>query len=202
MLGPEERAGLRVLVDALGWVGALRVGVALEWRRIRGEPFGDLPAAEGHAEVGSRAQAGPAVLLYRVLRERVGDERALAIVAKAVEEGAIAFLSRSIGRLDRAEIGALDDAGREHFAKDRAARFPNATLEWRALTADAVSFDVTACRLVELVVHAGHPELAPLFCAGDARFFGEVEEGAVLDRPTTIAGGDPVCRFTIRWRDA
>jgi hypothetical protein len=54
---------------------------------------------------------------------------------------------------------------------------------------------------VELVRHAGHPELAPLFCVGDARYFREVEAEAELLRPTTLAAGDDRCRFTIRFEE-
>jgi hypothetical protein len=188
-----------VLADELGWVAALRVGAAVQWRQLRREPFGELPAAKGFKEAGSRDQAGPAVLLYRVLRERVGQERALHIVGRAVEEGAISFLGRSLGRLDRATIDALDDAGRKAYARDKAAKFPNAELEWVEISGEQVRFEVKACRLVALVGHAGHPELAPLFCKGDERFFGEVQENAELIRPTTLAGGDDRCRFTIWW---
>ena len=178
----------------------MRVGARVQILTLRGEPFADLPRAEGFKEVGSRAQAGPAILLYRALA-RYGPERALAVVGRAVEEGAIAFLSKSIGRLDRTELEALDAEGRRMFAQDRAAKFPNAEVEWKEISATQVSFVVTACRLVQLGHHAGHPELAPLFCSGDARFFGEVERDAELIRPTTIAGGDDHCSFTIRYRE-
>ncbi len=198
MLGPEERAGLGVLVDALGWLGALRVGLAVQWASARGAPFADLPPATTADEAGSRAQAGPAVLLYRALGRRVAGAEALRLTGRAVEEGAIAFLGRTLGPLDRGALDGMGPAEREAWAQGKAAAFPNATVVWKTVTRHEVVFEVTACRLVQLVAHAGHPELAPLFCVGDGRYFGEIEPGTELVRPTTIAGGGERCRFTIR----
>ena len=65
-----DRAAFRVLWGHLGLWRALRLGVSLQRRVDRGEPFADLPPATDAREAGSRAQAGPAVLLYRLLRER------------------------------------------------------------------------------------------------------------------------------------
>lgn len=199
MLDATERAALAVLGRRLGWLGALRVGVAVERARRRGEPFADLPPAGDAKEAGSRAQAGPAILLYRALRDRVSADDARAITGEAVSAGALVFLRASLGPLRRAALAALDDAGRRAFAADRADRFPNATLTWDEVSADRVAFTVHACRLVTLVAHAGHPELAPLFCAGDAAYFGAVEPGVVLDRPETLAGGGAACRFSLRF---
>ena len=198
MLGPEERAGLKALVAELGVARAVRVGLRVQLEAARGEPFGHLPAADSAQERGSRAQAGPAVLLVRALRRSMSDEDALRVTARVVEEGALIFLARTLGRLDRAAVDALSDAEREAWAKAKAGAFPNATVEWRSVTAREVVFEVTACRLVQLVHQVGEPQLAPLFCSADARYFGEVEPGTELVRPTTIAAGHDRCRFTLR----
>jgi hypothetical protein len=63
-----------------------------------------------------------------------------------------------------------------------------------------VKFTISRCRLVELVLQAGKPELAPLFCQGDARFFGSVEPDVELLRPDTIARGGASCPFTIQFK--
>jgi hypothetical protein len=198
VLGPIERGALQVLASELGWRKALMVGISIERALARGEPFQGLPAPDGAREEGSRALAGPAVVMYRALRER-HPERALAVAARAVEEGTVVFLRMSAGSLRRAEVAALDDEGRKRFTEDRAARFPSAEIVWNTVSAERVSFTVTRCRLVELVRWAGHPELAPLFCAGDARHFGSVEPGIQLHRPTTLAEGAPSCPFTLEW---
>ncbi len=201
MLGPEERTGLRVLVGELGWIRALRVGLSVQLAAARGEPFGDLPPATDTNERGSRAQAGPAVLLYRALKRHVDEPEALRITGRAVEEGALTFLARTIGRLDRDAIDAMSEAERDAWARAKADAFPNATVEWKEIGAQKVVFEVTACRLVQLLHHVGEEQLAPLFCKGDGRYFGEVEPGTELIRPTTIAAGDDRCRFTIRGTD-
>jgi hypothetical protein len=202
MLGPEERAALRVLVEELGWLGALRVGASVQVASLRGQPFGDLPRATDRKERGSRDQAGPAILLFRALAPRVGEAEARRITGRAVEVGAIAFLSRTLGRLDRDAIDRMDEAERARWAKAKADAFPNAEVVWKEVGRQRVVFEVTSCRLVELVAHAGHPDLAVLFCAGDARYFGEVEPGTELVRPTTIASGGDRCRFTIQATEA
>lgn len=201
MLDGTERAALRVLVRNLGLLGALRVGIAVERARRRGEPFADLPAATDGKERGSRAQAGPAVLLYRALLERMSEAEALRVTGEAVVAGALVFLTRTLGPLRRSEVAALDEDGRRRFAEDRADRFPNATLTWDEISAERVRFTVHRCRLVELVAHAGHRELAPLFCLGDARWFGNVEPGVRLERPTTLADGAASCPFTLTWAE-
>lgn len=202
MLGPEERAALRVLVEELGWFGALRVGASVQLAGLRGQPFADLPPATDRKERGSREQAGPAILLFRALTRRVGDVEALRVTGRAVEVGSIAFLSRTLGPLDRDALEAMDDAERDAWARTKADAFPNADVEWKEVGRRRVVFEVTSCRLVQLVAHAGHPELADLFCAGDARYFGEAEPGTELIRPTTIASGGDRCRFTIQATEA
>ena len=197
LLDELDRTAVRVLVKNLGWLGALRVGAGVEWRTRRGEPFADLPPAVGFHEEGSRAQAGPAIVMYRILCDRVGRDEALRITGEVIDEAAQVFLAQSVGTLDRDEIDGLDEEGRDAFARDRAARFPNATLEWNEISSVRVAFTVTACRLHSLVVHAGHPELGPLFCKGDARFF--AQKGVRLTRPGTLAQGHDGCPFSLEW---
>jgi len=201
VLDAIDRVALRVLVRRLGLLRALRAGVAVQWRTARGEPFADLPPAEGFAETGSRAQAGPAIVLYRVLAQRHDPSVALQITGEVIEEAALVFLRQSLGFIERDEVTGLDDDARRRFAEERAARFPNATLTFDEIGPERVRFTVHRCRLVELVHHAGHPELAPLFCRGDARYFGEVQPGVRLTRPGTLAQGDPSCPFTLAWEE-
>ncbi len=126
---------------------------------------------------------------------------ALSITAEVIEAASIEFLTDTVGLLRRAELADLDDAGRAAFVADRGSRFANATVRWDHIGADRVEFTVTACHLVELVRRVGHPELAPTFCTGDARFFGSVEPNVVLVRSQTIAGGAATCPFHLSWRD-
>ena len=74
-------------------------------------------------------------------------------------------------------------------------------MTWDEISTRGVRFTISRCRLAELARQTGHPELAPLFCKGDARFFGEIEKDVTLTRPPTIADGASHCHFHIAWRD-
>lgn len=190
-----------MLWNRLGFRDAVRVGLRVQRRAGRGEPFAELPPTDDWREAGSREQAGPAILLYDELRDLVHEAEALSITAEVVEEAAVVFLGRTIGSLRRSDLAPLDEAARRAFVEERGRRFPNATLTWDEVSPSRVRFTVHACRLVELVVQAGRPELAPLFCQGDARFFGTVEPDVELLRPETIAGGGAACPFTIQFKE-
>ena len=82
----------------------------------------------------------------------------------------------------------------------RGERFFNATIRWEEVTADEVRFTVLRCRFPGLCEAAGVPELAPVFCEGDAVFFGQVEPDVELQRSQTIAGGAESCPFVLRLR--
>ncbi|MCA9546965.1 MAG: L-2-amino-thiazoline-4-carboxylic acid hydrolase [Myxococcales bacterium] len=167
----------------------------------RGEPFAHLPPPADAKDAGSRAQLGPAIVLHRELTRR-GHPEARAIVAQAVHAGALAFLGRTVGPISRQALGGMTPAERRTWLAALGERFPNATLSWEATGPDRVSFRVTACRFVALCRAVGAADLAPLFCAGDATFFGTVEPDVRLDRPHTLAEGGPDCPFTLSWKEA
>lgn len=198
-LGSIERTALGVLRRRLGLRRSLTVGLRTQRRVARGEPFDRMPPADDARERASRAQAGAAVVLYEELRAVVHEAEALSITAEVVEESAVVFLQRTLGPLRRADLEPLSDDARRAFVEERGARFPNATPEWEEISADRVRFAVHRCRLVELVRQVGHPELAPLFCQGDARFFGTQQPDVRLERPTTLASGGDRCAFTLRF---
>ena len=193
-------AGLQRLYILLGSSMATRVVARVVAQQARGAPFRHLPPATTWRERGSRQQAGDAIRLYRALLALTSPDRARDVAADVIEAGGVRFLRQTIGPLRRADLAALDPAGRAAFLADRGQRFPNATPEWTTVEAERVSFTISACRLVSLVTEAGHPELGPMFCASDARFFGSVEPDVLLERPTTLAAGDPACAFHLRWR--
>jgi hypothetical protein len=196
----SARAALSVLVRRLGLIPGVRIGLAVEARVRRGEPFAHLPPAVERRERLSRAQAGPAFVLYRVLRaQRLDEAGARALVAEALSAGAVAYLRHAIGPLRRSELATLGPLERQRWMDARAARFPNAEPHFEALGPDEVRFRIRSCRFVSLARDVGHPDLAPLFCAGDAHFFGTVEPDVMLDRPQTLADGGPECDFRIRF---
>jgi len=196
---PSTWVALPVLLRRLGVRETLRVGVMVASALRRGEPFSRLPPPSDARDRDSRAQAAPALVLYRALRAR-GHAESLEIVGEVVEAAAVVFLRRTIGPIRRADLAALDEAERARWVHTRAARFPNAEPRFEAVGPDEVRFRVSSCRFVALAHAAGAPELAPVFCRGDAKFFGTVERDVVLERPHTLAEGGPDCPFTIRFR--
>jgi hypothetical protein len=198
---PEEITAGRILADEVGALEAMRIGVRLRTAEMRGEPFVELPEPVDEDERLSRAQIGPAILLYRELRERHGPREAYRITERSVVEATLVFLGRTIGTLDRGEIEAMDDEEQQSYVREIGRKFFNATLDWGEISGERVEFTVTHCHFPDLCEACGVPELAPVFCAGDAEFFGGVEPGVELERPTTIARGGEHCAFTIRWAE-
>lgn len=198
-LDAEERVGAPILLREVGIWRSLKVGRAVRRGLRRGEPFGHLAPPDCAKEAASRDQIGRAILLYRALTEVVGRERAFSITEKVVVEAACVFLAEQIGSLDRETIDAVPADERRAWVTERGERFPNSTVRWDRIDDGGVDFTVTACRFPRLCAEAGAPELAPVFCAGDSKFFGTVEPDVTLDRPQTIAGGAETCVFRLRY---
>jgi hypothetical protein len=198
----DELAGAPPLLAAIGVVETLRVTLEMRRAAARGEPFAHIGPPSSERERLSREQIAGAVLLYRALTTRIGAPAAHELTGRVVVAAGARFLRRTLGPVRRAEIEALDDAGREQYAHTRGERFFNASIEWREVSASAVAFDVSACLFPTLCAAAGAPELATHFCAVDAAYFGNVEPGVVLDRPTTIAGGAERCVFRLRFAES
>lgn len=200
-LDPNERYGAPVLIRELGLWRALVVGRAVRKAAKSGAPFDTLPPPRDRREEQSRAQIGPAVLLYRVLLESQPQAEALRICGEVAAVAGRAFLAEQLGRLRRDDVAKLDEAGREHFARTRGERFFNADLVWNRIDGEAVEFTVTHCSFPGLCAAAGAPELAPIFCEVDRRYFGTVEPDVLLDRPQTIAAGAGTCEFRLSYRE-
>jgi hypothetical protein len=201
MFSREDSAAFKILIEELGLVDALRVGGRTQRRVFAGEPFDQLDPPETEGERQSREQIGPAIVLYKELLRDRDRQRALEVAERVIIEASIIFLGKTIGRLRRSELLDLGDRQREEFVRRKGDKFFNATLEWEQIEVDTVEFTVTHCEFPPLCEKTGVPELAPLFCKGDAQFFGDVEEDVDLDRPHTIAEGAETCPFRITLRD-
>jgi hypothetical protein len=200
--GNPDLAALAVLRARMGTGPALGLGLRLSWERLKGAPFKALPPAEGPDEKKSRAQIGPAIILYRLLLARgMAQAEAFALVREVVLAAGVAFMGQTLGSLTRAELEALDEAGRRAFVESRGQRFFNAELRWDHVGTHEVRFTALSCRFPALCEAVGALELAPLFCEVDEAFFGAVEEGVSLERPHTIAGGAETCPFRLKWTD-
>ncbi|MCB9527871.1 MAG: L-2-amino-thiazoline-4-carboxylic acid hydrolase [bacterium] len=193
----ERRAALAALRRHLGAIGALRVALAVDRRLTHAHPFRRLPPPADAIEARRRARVAPAIALFDVLRLRYGDARAIALCVEAVEAAVAVFLDTALGPLDRARLAAMSDAERAAFVHRVERGLPGVVVHVERADHEALRFTVAACALVKLCAEAGCPELAPVFCAGDARFFARLDPAARLDRATTIAGGGPCCPFRV-----
>lgn len=173
-------------------LAALSVGLVEARRR---DPFAELGAPRGERERRSRAQAAPAVTIYRALLRSVPRDVALTAMAHVIEAGALAFLAKTLPDVTASSLERGSAETRRAHVTGWMSRFFTATSEVTEVTDERVVFEVHACALVRLVAAAGHPELAPLFCKGDETFFRV--RGIRLDRPTTLARGDTRCRFEL-----
>lgn len=188
MAAEQVRSWLR---ETLGLWGTTRVFARMLWYKLRGYPFGRLPAPVDERERLSRLQCGDIVLLDRAVRGVAGAGAGLEVSRRAVLAGGAPFLD--------AMIPPLPDGGLGAFAQTVAARFFNAEGEAAAdESARTFSFTVTRCRFVELLHAVDAAHLAPLFCEVDDAYF---ETGKIaLERTSTLAGGGACCDFRFRLR--
>lgn len=199
MLSAEDRAALRILIDELGLLRGLIAALSTRARHARGEPFCDIAPPEDHREALSRRQIGPAIVLYRVLKNSLAPDRALAITRRVVIDASVAFLRDQVGPIHQQALRNMSAPQRQAWVHQKGHKFFNADLRWDEINADRVRFTVTRCHFPRLCQLVGEPHLAPLFCLGDAKFFGTVEPHVDLSRPHTIAEGAATCPFDLQW---
>ncbi len=190
----------RALLRALGPREAARVAALTALRALWDRPFEHLPTARMGRESESRSQARPAVLLYRVLLDRLPAGGALRVASQVIAGAALDHLGATLGDLDPRALALAPEATRRARVRGLLDRFATATATVGETSGDRITFTVTGCALVRLAAAAGHPELATAFCGGDAAFFASRTPPIDLHRPHTIAGGAASCPFTLRSR--
>ena len=201
LVSSEDWAAFGVLRKRLGLWTALSVALTIENRKRNGQPFHQLEPPTDAKEVASREQIGAAIILYQVLKESKFADSALDITAEVIEASAHVFLRKLIGPLDRDELVQLDEPAKRDFLSSRLEKIPNAITRIDAVDDEMVQFTVNRCHFVGLCGRTGVSELSPLFCAVDESYFGNVESGARLIRPSTIASGDDRCLFVLDFKE-
>ena len=186
---------LKLLKQELGVFGLCAVAVHMILLQLRGEPFRNLPKAKDKGDIFSRRQIGPAIVLYKALRKIHTEERSLAIAEKIVIDSTLIFLRKAVGAISQSRINAMNDVQKQNWLSRIAGQFLNATIRWNHIKVTELSFTITHCHFPVLCRKAGVPELAPIFCKGDAVYFGQEQEGVKLTRPHTIATGSKDCLF-------
>lgn len=187
------------LMRSLGWWGGLRVGLRLALG-AGGDPFAHLEPPGDERERLSRDQAVLAIRLYRALLERYSPERSLVVAGHVIEAGAVQHLGKTLGDLDVRAFASLEQDERVSKVQAWIDSFFTATATLDEVQDDRVAFTVTACALARLCTEAGHPELAPAFCRGDAMFFAAQNPPVDLERPHTLAEGGHDCPFHLTLR--
>jgi len=190
-----------LLKRSIGWISALSVGISLQKKVKKGEPFNQLPPPKDTKDIKSRLQIGPAIILYELLLEKYGQQKALELVQEVAQEGAILFLGTILPEIDRNWYNSLTEENKETKLLELVESFPNSTIGALEFGDDSFRFEVKQCSFVELSKSTGHPELAQVFCKGDGVYFERHVNQVKFERPTTLAKGGGCCDFRFEWMD-
>ena len=128
------------------------------------------------------------------------EARRRALLLEVIAATGSRFIEHNVPFPTRETWRDAGNAAREGFIEAMRGRLFNAQLEPAGVTADAVGFDVSACRFVELCRELERPYLAAMFCEADSRFFAEHTDLIELRRTRTQARDASPCdfRFTLR----
>jgi hypothetical protein len=189
---------LKLLFKELGAIKLCHLSFHMFALQLQGEPFRTFPKATEEGDIFSRKQIGPAIVLYKALRKLYSEERALQISESIIIDSTLIFLRQAIGAINRTRVEAMNEPERQSWLSQIAAQFLNATIRWNRIGLSDLSFTITHCYFPKMCADAGVAELAPIFCKGDAVYFGEEQEGVSLNRPHTIALGSQDCLFEMK----
>lgn len=196
-----KKAAISVLKKELGWKKLISLLPKLSRRQKQGEPFSGLPEPENSKDIESRALIGEAILLYRELLLMLPSAEAERIIRKVIIESAVAQLYSIIPLIRSKDIMGMTPDLRSVKFCSIINQFPNAEWTINKVTDTEYSYLISRCRLVELIIAAGHPELKDAFCAGDGIYFERHQAEIIFDRPSLIGSGDKVCDFNFRIKD-
>ena len=96
-----------LLRKEVGLVQAISIAWELQCHLRRGEPWQSLFPVIDSREQASRDQAGPAILLYTILRSRIGKDRALEITKTIIQIGALHFLKKIVPTFNKKSYQSL-----------------------------------------------------------------------------------------------
>ncbi len=196
-----KKAAIKVLRKELGWKQLLGLVRELSKNKKRGEPWKDLPAPVDRKEEESRELIGDAILLYRALLKKRPQPEAERIIREVIVESAVMQLYSLVPRFSKERINELPAEERKEKFCSLINQFPNADWEINKISEQEYSYFITRCRLVELIIAVGHPELQDAFCEGDGVYFERYQTDINFSRPTKIGSGDDVCDFVFRIDD-
>jgi hypothetical protein len=144
----------------------------------------------------TRIQAQVLVPLLRALRAELGDDKANAIVKRALRDWSkqlFAAIGDGIEGSPRRKWATIQSAWAEVSERE---------VEFEILRHDkeALEFDVTRCHFAEFFGALGEPELGSLLiCEADFDIASAGEGEVSLDRAQTIMQGAPSCTFRYKF---
>jgi hypothetical protein len=191
---------LSILAKNIGVKACAGVLFDMARRAVLGEPWKGQARPQDTKERFSREQSGPAVLLYRALLSKVSNDRAIEITGEIIMEASILFLRAQIPVMQPNLLSTMSEKEREKYILNIADQFYNADLGRVEFTEDSFSYEIVRCRFPELMKTVGHPELAPLFCAGDAVFFDREQPHIDFSRTHTLSADAKPCDFSFQIR--
>jgi hypothetical protein len=186
---------IRILSRHFGMSALPGILTDMASRQRKGEPWQDLPLPENEKERMTRKQAAPAILLLDVLSARYPAERAAAVTHEIVRESAVLFLKTVVPVIRKDVVTAMEAPERERFLRKVLDRFPNTVFGKIELHPEGFRYQVTTCYFQVLARRLGRPEVAEMFCSGDALFFERHMPGVRFEQPGTLACGQEVCDF-------
>jgi len=151
-----------------------------------------------------RIEAKFAAELLRTLAQEIGDERARAVLRKA-----ITAMAHAAGREMAARTPGNEDGRHPPDLADYAAILPlwqkddGITIQWVEKSATTLAFNVTRCRYAESYREMGLGELGDtLSCNRDGEFCHGYNPEIAFERTQTIMGGAKFCdfRYTLKKR--
>lgn len=190
-----KKAAIAVLRKELGWKVLVSLLPGLSRRQKRGEPWENLSLPVDQKDRDSRALIGDAILLYRELLSRCPPAEAERIIRAVIIESAIMQLYTLVPKLSKSEILALSPDERQQRFCSIINQFPNADWRLAQVTDTDYGYLIYRCRLVELIIAVGHPELKDAFCAGDGLYFERHQPDITFSRPSQIGKGAKECEF-------
>lgn len=188
----------RALRTEVGLPKTLRILLAVAKRGTFHDPLTSLPSPEDEADVLTRMQLRPVVLLYDTLREDLHYDKADAvhIVHALVQRCGVVFLQWILAPFDIETWRSASGVERDSIADSLLKRMFNIHAAEPSVSSETLSFRVTDCGFVRMLAMLDRPELAPLFCEVDRTFFDRPESPFRLTRTTTLAEGGACCDFS------
>ena len=127
-----------------------------------------------------------AVAFAKQMVEELGEPRALAIMARALEKMQVKVAQDLAQKLGDNSLAALA----EHIRQQAAQRDNLQVVE---ITDKLIATRVTRCRSAEAFKHLGAPEICRLYCDSDYAYIRAFNPKMRMVRTKTIAAGDEYC---------